>query len=57
MGRSRKQSHLIVDLDFHDVASGQILGRKSYDFRGDNDAAWTHTIKFMVRDLKESQGK
>ena len=52
-------SNLILSLtyEFHDVASGQIVGRKSYDFRGDNDAAWTHTITFMVRDLKESEGK
>jgi uncharacterized protein DUF2380 len=52
-------SNLILSLsyEFHDVASGQIVGRKSYDFRGDNDAAWTHTITFMVRDLKESQEK
>jgi len=52
-------SNLILTLtyEFHDVASGQIVGRKSYDFRGDNDAAWTHTITFMVRDLKESQEK
>jgi hypothetical protein len=49
-------SNLILSLtyEFHDVASGRIVGRKSYDFRGDNDAAWTHTITFMVRDLKES---
>ena len=49
-------SNLILSLtyEFHDVASGQIVARKSYDFRGDNDAAWTHTITFMVRDLKES---
>lgn len=48
-------SNLILSLtyEFHDVATGQIIGRKSYDFRGDNDAAWTHAIKFMVRDLKE----
>ena len=52
-------SNLILSLtyEFHDVASGQIVGRNSYDFRGDNDAAWTHTITFMVRDLKESEGK
>lgn len=53
-------SNLILSLtyEFHDVASGQIVGRKSYDFRGDNDAAWTHAITFMVRDLKEeSHGK
>lgn len=49
-------SGLILSLtyEFHDVASGQIVGRKSYDFRGDNDAAWTHAIRYMVRDLKEA---
>jgi Protein of unknown function (DUF2380) len=49
-------SGLILSLtyEFHDVASGQIVARKSYDFRGDNDAAWTHAIRRMVLDLKES---
>jgi uncharacterized protein DUF2380 len=51
-------SGLILSLtyEFHGVANGQILGRKSYDFRGDNDAAWTHAISYMVRDLKETKG-
>jgi len=40
--------------EFHDVKSGQIVGRKSYDFRGDNDSAWTHAVIYMVRDLKET---
>jgi hypothetical protein len=49
-------SGLILSLtyEFHSVATSQIVGRKSYDFRGDNDAAWTHAIKYMVRDLKET---
>jgi hypothetical protein len=49
-------SGLILSLtyEFHDVASGQIVGRKSYDFRGDNDAAWNHAISYMVRDLKDT---
>jgi hypothetical protein len=49
-------SGLILSLtyEFHDVATSQILGRKSYDFRGDNDSSWTHAIKYMVRDLKDS---
>jgi hypothetical protein len=49
-------SGLILSLtyEFHDVASGQIAGRKSYDFRGDNDVAWTHAITYMVKDLKET---
>jgi len=51
-------SGLILSLtyEFHGVANGQILGRKSYDFRGDNDAAWTHAISYMVRDLKQTKG-
>jgi Protein of unknown function (DUF2380) len=49
-------SGLILSLtyEFHDVSTGQIVGRKSYDFRGDNDSAWTHAVKYMVRDLKET---
>jgi hypothetical protein len=48
-------SGLILSLtyEFHDVATGQIVGRKSYDFRGDNDSAWTHAVKYMVKDLRE----
>ncbi len=51
-------SGLILSLtyEFHDVSSGQIVGRKSYDFRGDNDSAWTHAIRYIVRDLKETAG-
>jgi len=45
---------LTLTYEIHDVASGQITARKSFDFRGDNDTAWTRAIKFMVRDLKES---
>lgn len=49
-------SGLILSLtyEFHDVATSQIVGRKSYDFRGDNDSSWTHAVKYMVRDLKET---
>ena len=49
-------SGLILSLtyEFHDVTTSQILGRKSYDFRGDNDSSWTHAVKYMVRDLKET---
>ncbi len=49
-------SGLILSLtyEFHDVSTGQIVGRKSYDFRGDNDAAWTHAINYMVRDLQRA---
>jgi len=41
---------LTFNYEIHDVATAQIAARKSFDFRGDNDTAWTHAI---VRDLKE----
>ena len=49
-------SGLILSLTYelHDVATGRIVARQSYDFRGDNDAAWTHAITRMVRDLEEA---
>jgi len=52
-------SGLILSLTYeiHDVASGQIIARKSFDFRGDNDTSWTHAIDYMVRDLVESEGE
>jgi Protein of unknown function (DUF2380) len=48
-------SNLILSLTYEidDVKTGQIDDRKSYDFRGDNDAAWIHAIDFMVQDMKE----
>ncbi len=45
---------LTLTYEIHDVTTGQITARKSFDFRGDNDTAWTHAIDYMVRDLKES---
>jgi hypothetical protein len=45
---------LTLTYEIHDVRTGQIAARKSFDFRGDNDRAWTHAIDYMVRDLKES---
>ena len=49
-------SALILSLtyEFHDVATGQITARKSFGFRGDNDASWRRAIDYMVRDLDES---
>ncbi len=48
---------LTLTYEIHDVATGQIADRKSYDFRGDNDSAWTHAIVYMVRDLKSRGGR
>jgi PQQ-dependent catabolism-associated CXXCW motif protein len=46
-------SGLILSLTYeiHEVQTGQIAARKSFDFRGDNDNAWNHAIDYMVRDL------
>jgi Protein of unknown function (DUF2380) len=45
---------LTLTYEIHDVATGQIDMRKSYDFRGDNDNAWAHAITYMVRDIQQS---
>jgi hypothetical protein len=47
---------LTLTYEIHDVKTSQITSRKSYDFRGDNDAAWNHAIDYMVRDLKATSG-
>jgi PQQ-dependent catabolism-associated CXXCW motif protein len=46
-------SGLILSLTYeiHQVQTGQIAARKSFDFRGDNNNAWNHAIDYMVRDL------
>jgi PQQ-dependent catabolism-associated CXXCW motif protein len=46
-------SGLILSLTYeiHEVQTGQITARKSFDFRGDNNNAWNHAIDYMVRDL------
>ena len=48
---------LTLSYEIHDVATGQIAARKSFDFRGDNDTAWKHAIDYMVRDLKEQSAR
>lgn len=44
---------LTLTYEIHDVGTGQIAARKSFDFRGDNDRSWAHAIDYMVRDLKD----
>lgn len=46
---------LTLSYEIHDVKTGQVVARKSFSFRGDNDTAWSRAIDFMVRDLKESR--
>ena len=52
-------SNLILTLTYEimDVATGQITDRKSFDFRGDNDVAWTRAIDYMVRDMQPEGAK
>lgn len=45
---------LTLSYEIHDVATGRVTARKSFDFRGDNDVAWTRAIDYMVRDMQES---
>jgi uncharacterized protein DUF2380 len=47
---------LYLNYEIHDVGSGEIIARKGFTFRGDNDNSWTHAIDYMVRDLAESSG-
>jgi PQQ-dependent catabolism-associated CXXCW motif protein len=47
---------LTLTYEIHDVKTGQIAARKSYDFRGDSDNAWNHAIDYMVRDIKATAG-
>ena len=51
-------SALILSLTYeiHDVATGQIVARKSFGFRGDNDTSWIRAIDYMVRDLESAHG-
>jgi Protein of unknown function (DUF2380) len=48
-------SNLILTLNFEirDVTTGNVSVRSSFDFRGDNDAAWTRAVEYLVRDLEE----
>ena len=45
---------LTLTYEIHDVATGNITARKTFDFRGDNDAAWKRAIEYLVRDQQES---
>ncbi|MGH8177507.1 MAG: DUF3280 domain-containing protein [Steroidobacter sp.] len=48
-------SNLILTLNYEirDVQTGETLTRSSFSFRGDNDAAWTRAVEYLVRDLEE----
>jgi hypothetical protein len=44
---------LTLTYEIHDVATGLILARQSFDFRGDSDSAWSHAVDYMVRHMQE----
>ena len=48
-------SNLILTLNFEirDVRTGNVAVRGSFGFRGDNDAAWTRAVEYLVKDLEE----
>jgi len=50
-----RMSHLVLSLhvQIRDVASGQTLVNRAFDFRGDNDASWRRAIAYFVKDLRE----
>lgn len=45
---------LTFNVDIRDVATGKSVYTRVLDFRGDNETAYTHAIKTMVRSLKQS---
>lgn len=49
-----KMSLLILTLhvELKDVASGDTIISKAYDFRGDNEYAWMRAAEYMARDLE-----
>lgn len=52
-----RMSHLIstLHIEIKDVASGKVIKKKAYDFRGNTDQAWERAIRYAVRDLKDWQ--
>lgn len=42
---------LTLNYEIHDVVTGRTVAKKSFSFRGDNDAAWTRAIDYMLKDL------
>jgi hypothetical protein len=45
---------LTLTYEIHDVATGRTTATKTFQFRGDNDVAWTHAIDYLVRDQQQS---
>ena len=43
-------SYMVVEI--REVVTGEVVLRKSYNFRGNNEAAWQNAIDFFTRDLE-----
>lgn len=52
-----RMSHLIstLHIEVKDVATGNVIKKKAFDFRGNTDQAWERVIRYAVRDLKDWQ--
>ncbi|HYE36458.1 DUF3280 domain-containing protein [Methylocaldum sp.] len=50
-----RMSNLVLTLhiEIRDVATGQTLINRAFDFRGDNDTSWRRAIVYFVKDLRE----
>lgn len=45
---------LTLHIDIKDVATGKPVYARVFDFRGDNETAYAHAVKIMVRSLKQA---
>jgi len=54
-GWVQKVSNLIlnINIEIRDVEADRVVLNKSVDIRGNNDRAWEHGMKFMLRDFAE----
>jgi hypothetical protein len=50
-----RMSNLVLTLhiQIRDVATGQTLVNRAFDFRGDKDESWRRAIAYFVKDLQE----
>ncbi|WP_434110303.1 DUF3280 domain-containing protein [Methylocaldum sp. GT1TLB] len=50
-----RMSNLVLSLhiQIRDVATGQTLINRAFDFRGDKDESWRRAIAYFVQDLRE----
>lgn len=56
-GWVQKVSNLIlnINIELREVASDRVVLNKSVDIRGNNDRAWEHGMRFLLRDFAEKR--